>query len=60
MKRTYIQPESKYLAVNGEAVMIGGGDEEGYGSAMGNEATPGISSPIHIGVGMRKIKRLNN
>ena len=30
MKRTYIQPESKYLTVNGEAVMIGGGDEEGY------------------------------
>ncbi len=39
MKRAYIQPESKYLTVNGEAVMIGGGDEEGYGSAMGNEAT---------------------
>jgi hypothetical protein len=39
MKREYIQPESKYLTVNGEAVMIGGGDEEGYGSAMGNEAT---------------------
>ena len=39
MKKEYIQPESKYLMINGEAVMIGGGDEEGYGSAMGNDAT---------------------
>ena len=40
MKREYIQPESKYLTVNGETLMdLGFGDLEGYGSAMGNEAT---------------------
>ena len=39
MKREYIQPESKYLTVNGQVVMLGTDDEEGYGSAMGNEAT---------------------
>ncbi|MBR4388140.1 MAG: hypothetical protein IKT00_03050 [Prevotella sp.] len=38
MKREYIQPESKYLTVNGQVVMLGTDDEEGYGSAMGNEA----------------------
>ena len=37
--KEYIKPETKYLILNGEAVMIGGGDEEGWGSAMGNEAS---------------------
>ena len=39
MKKEYIQPESKYLTVNGQVVMLGTDDEEGYGSAMGNEAS---------------------
>ncbi|MBR4389231.1 MAG: hypothetical protein IKT00_08655 [Prevotella sp.] len=39
MKTEYIKPESKYLTVNGQVVMLGTDDEEGYGSAMGNEAS---------------------
>ena len=40
MKATYIKPESKYLTLNGQVVMFGGmGDEEGFGSAMTNEAS---------------------
>ena len=39
MKREYIQPESKYLTVNGQVLMLGTDDEEGFGSAMTNDAT---------------------
>ena len=39
MKRQYIKPESKYLTINGQAVMLEFGDSNGYGSGQANGAT---------------------